>query len=323
MKILIVIPAYNEEQSIYETVVEYISVFPEATIAVIDNNSSDNTKAEALRALRHDQDHYLHEKKQGKGHAVIQGLSRISADIYIMTDGDITYPAEDARKCLNTMLETRCDMVSGDRLSSGAYASQNKRAGHDLGNAFFSHAISFIAARKYNDVFSGLRVMSRPFVRMLSLRSTGFQLESELSLFSAYLSADVIEQPTEYRSRIEGSESKLSSFRDGFKIMKFILANWVFYKPIQVLSLIFTLSFIFGLLSIFRPAAELLSTGSLSAPYSGSFMLGGLFASLCGISFMIGMIMQVIVSSSQRRDISLFRETKRLWNKKLDSLNTK
>jgi glycosyltransferase involved in cell wall biosynthesis len=297
---------------------EYIESFPHASIAVIDNNSSDNTKIESLASLRDNQDYYLFEERQGKAYAVSKGLSRLSADIYIMTDGDTTYPAVDARRCLDIMLEQRCDMVSGDRLSSGMYASRNKRMGHNFGNAFFSYTISLLASRKYNDVFSGLRIMSRPFVRMFTLRSTGYQLESELTLYSAYLDAEVREQAIEYRDRPQGSEPKLSSFRDGFKIMKFILANWVFYRPIQILSIIFTLSFVLGLIALCRPAVDLITTNSLNASYVGSFMVGGLCASLCAISFMVGMIMQLVISNSQRRDIAIFREGKRVWNQSLD-----
>ncbi len=233
-EICIVIPAYNEEKAIAETIRDYREHFPDAAIVVVDNNSSDKTSECAQAELADSKGFVIFEPLQGKGNAVKTGLSRVDADIYIMTDGDGTYPAYDARKLLGVMLENRCDMVVGDRLSGGSYMKQNKRAGHNFGNKFLSNYISSLSGQQYRDVLSGLRIMSRPFVAALDVRSSGFQLETELNIIAAYLRANVIELPIEYLSRPEGSFSKLSTYRDGIRILQFAILNWIAFYPLRV-----------------------------------------------------------------------------------------
>ena len=177
MDLCIIIPAYNESHAIAKTIGDYQSTFPDARIVVIDNNSTDDTGGIARAVLRDKKDVLLTERRQGKGAAVKNGLSRISSDIYIMVDGDGTYRASDAARLLKVLTDERCDMVVGDRVSGGTYASQNTRPGHNLGNRFLTSFISFLAGQKYVDVLSGLRVMSRAFVNVLDVRSSGFQLE--------------------------------------------------------------------------------------------------------------------------------------------------
>jgi len=137
-EVAIIVPAYNEEASIGQTIEDYKNFFPEAVFVVVDNNSTDRTSEVAQRYLNPLTDFLLHETKQGKGAAVKSALSRVSSQIYIMTDADLTYPACDARKLFDTITEVRCDMVVGDRVSDGVYAKQNVRFGHSAGNKLLS-----------------------------------------------------------------------------------------------------------------------------------------------------------------------------------------
>ena len=145
--VCIVIPAYNEEVAIAQTIREYKRAFPDSRLVVVDNNSGDKTSDRA-RAELGPNDLILYEAKRGKGNAVRTGLGRVSADIYILVDGDGTYPAEDARRMLNALERKRCDMVIGDRLSGGAYSRQNTRAGHSAGNRFLTSCVSLLAGQR-------------------------------------------------------------------------------------------------------------------------------------------------------------------------------
>jgi len=241
-RLCIVIPAYNEERAIAQTVRDYKQAFPKAAVVVVDNNSSDGTSAAARAELDPQSDLLIVERQKGKGAAVKAGLSRISAEIYIMTDGDGTYPAKDAARLVEIMMKERCDMVVGDRISGGTYMKQNSRAGHNFGNQFLTRYISFMAGQKYYDVLSGLRIMSRPFTNMLDIRSSGFQLETELNIVAAYVRAKVIEAPIDYLARPEGSESKLNTVRDGLRIAWFALLNWIAFYPMHAFGLLAGLS---------------------------------------------------------------------------------
>ena len=312
----IVIPAYNESQTIAATIRDYKSVFPEAKIIIIDNNSSDDTAGAARGALEAGKDLLISEPRQGKGLAVKKGLSRASAEIYIMVDGDGTYRAADARRLMDTLLERRCDMVVGDRVSRGTYASQNTRAGHDLGNRFLTNFISFLAGQKYTDVLSGLRVMSRPFVNMLDVRSSGFQLETELNVIAAFVRADVIEMPIDYLQRPEGSKSKLNTVGDGLKIVWFSLINWIAFFPLQPFGVFAALAFIIsGFLGVevFLVYFEL---GSM--PYS-STAIAAAAAGLVGLqSLFAGLVLRILMRENRRIQVARLLDLRREWNSGLD-----
>lgn len=315
-RICIVIPAYNEEHAIAATVTDYQTSFPTASIVVVDNNSSDSTTHAAQGVLREGMDFLISERRQGKGAAVKTGLSRLSADIYIMVDGDGTYPARDAARLLEMMEETRCDMVVGDRVSGGAYKKQNTRKGHDFGNRFLSFLISKFAGRRYLDVLSGLRVMSRPFVNMLDVRSAGFQLETELNVTAAYLRASVIEVEIDYQARPEGSASKLNTIRDGFRITWFALLNWIAFFPLHSFGLLAAFSFLLSAVLGIRVILVFLELGAM--PYTAT-ALAAASAGLVGLqSIFSGLILRILTRESRRRDIARLLEMRREWNTRLD-----
>ena len=315
----IIIPAYNEELSIAQTIQDYLSSFPEATLVVIDNNSSDQTRIVVENNLRSGKDCYLFESQQGKGFAVKKGLSRIEADIYVMTDGDLTYRARDAKKLLNIILEERGDMVVGDRLEGDRYKQQNKRSGHTFGNWFLTKIISAFSGRAYNDVLSGLRVMSRPFVEALDIGSKGFSLETELNIMAAYLKADVREEPIEYAERPEGSSSKLNTLVDGLKILYFAFINWITFVPIQFFSILSLISLSFATLIGMVLLNLYVTEGGITA--TATAVLGASFGIVGLLSIFIGLTLSVLVGNSRRQHIAHFLTSKRKWNRKLDNEN--
>lgn len=316
MKLCIVIPAYNEEKAISITINEYRKVFPEASIVVIDNNSDDDTSKEASSALSLDKDLLLTEFQQGKGYSVKTGLARLDSDIYIMTDGDATYPAEDARRMVDEMLKSRVDMLVGDRISGGGYAAQNSRIGHNLGNVFLTFVISKLTGKKYIDVLSGLRVMSRPFVSALDIRSSGFQLETEINVIAAYLRADVIETPISYRARPDESSSKLNTIKDGFKILGFALTNWIAFAPLQPFLLTAGIMILVSVLLGYRVIAGYLETGW---PYTTTALGAAAFAIVAVLALFFGISLRILGRNDRRREIARFLEAKRVWNSRLDA----
>lgn len=315
MKTCVVIPAYNEANAIADTIKEYREAFPDSCIVVVDNNSTDATSENAWRCLNRDTDLLLVEHKQGKGFAVKTGLSRVDADIYILTDGDATYPAQDAKRLYNEMLERRCDMMVGDRVSGGAYAAQNTRPGHSWGNKLLTSAISSLAGQKYKDVLSGLRVMSRPFVSNLDVRSSGFQLETEMNVVAAYLRADVIESPIDYRQRGEDSHSKLNTIHDGIRILRFAFINWVSFAPMQLFMILASAMSILSLLLIYRVIEGYINTGWPYTTTATAAVATGLIAIL---SVFFGLALRISGRNMRRFEISRFLEMKRVWNKGLD-----
>ncbi len=315
MIICIVIPAMNEEDAIGETILEYRAAFPEARIVVVNNNSTDRTEEIARAKLDPERDLLLSESRKGKGYAVKTGLCRLEADIYVMTDGDSTYPAEHARKLVDTLLETRADMIVGDRVSGGAYSAQNTRPGHNLGNRVLTVVISGLAGKEYRDVFSGLRIMSRPFVGALDIRSSGFQVETEINLVAAYLRADVIETPISYRERPENSHSKLNTFRDGMRIVSFAVVNWIAFAPMQVFVILAVISSLVALLLGYRVIAGFLETGW---PYTTTATIASGSGIVAILSLFFGISLRILGRNTRRQEIANFLEEKRKWNTRLD-----
>jgi hypothetical protein len=319
IEVCIVIPAYNEAESIAKTIAEYKEAFPTARVVVIDNNSTDDTSDIARMSLDPARDLLLFEPRQGKGMAIKRGLSRLSADVYIMTDGDQTYPATDALRLFRIMLDTRPDMVVGDRVSAGAYDQQNKRLGHGFGNRLLTNIISRLSGQTYNDVLSGLRIMSRPFVTMLDIRSSGFQLETEMNVIAAHLRADVLEVPIGYRQRGEGSHSKLNTLRDGARILMFAVANWVAFLPMQPFLIVAGMAFMVALAFGARVISVFVESGYTAMQAPGSAIAAAAAALLAMQALFTGVTLRQIGRNSRRQDIAIFLEARRQWNTRLDA----
>jgi len=228
--IAILLPCYNEEGAIGETVLAFSQALPDATVYVYDNNSTDGTVNEAINSGAK----VYKEERQGKGKVVRRMFSDIDADIYLMADGDNTYDAGVAASLVQELIDNNLDMVIGTRTtSSDAYPK-----GHILGNKLFTKLISVFFGTKLNDVFSGYRVMSKRFVKTVPIFSHGFEIETELTVHALHHSMSIKEMPTHYKSRPEGTASKLRTFSDGAKILYFILFLLRDVKPLQFFSTI-------------------------------------------------------------------------------------
>ena len=216
-KIAVLIPCYNESKTINKVVKDFKRELPEATIYVYDNNSNDGTDEIARKAgavVRY-------ERKQGKGNVIRTMFREIDAECYIMVDGDDTYPAEDARKMCDYVLEKDVDMVIGDRLSS-TYFRENKRPFHSLGNILVEKLINMIYKSNIRDVMTGYRAFSYKFVKTFPILSKGFEIETEMTIHSLDKNMNLENVIVEYRNRPIGSVSKLHTCSDGFKVINTI-----------------------------------------------------------------------------------------------------
>ena len=227
-KIAVLIPCYNESQTIEKVVREYHEALPEADIYVYDNNSTDGTDEIARRAgaiVRY-------EYRQGKGNVVRSMFRDIDADCYLMIDGDDTYPAENARQMVDLVLDKGVDMVVGGRLSS-TYFTENKRPFHNSGNRVVRYLINKLFNNNVRDIMTGYRAFSRMFVKSFPVLSKGFEIETEMTIHAVDKNFLLEEVPVTYRDRPEGSESKLNTFSDGFRVLRTIASLFREYKPFK------------------------------------------------------------------------------------------
>lgn len=219
MKTAILIPCYNESKTIEKVVTDFKRVMPHADIYVYDNNSTDGTD----RIARDAGAIVRHEYKQGKGNVVRSMFRQIKADCYILVDGDDTYPAEDALKMEKLILSGEADMVIGDRLSS-TYFEENDRRFHNTGNRMVRKFVNLFFKSDLKDIMTGMRGFNYDFVKSFPIQSKGFEIETEMSVFALINNFKISEIPVDYRDRIEGSESKLNTFTDGYKVLVMIAA---------------------------------------------------------------------------------------------------
>lgn len=231
-KIAVLIPCYNEEKTIAKVVKDAKAALPEAMIYVYDNNSTDQTVEYAKQAgavIRH-------EYKQGKGNVIRRMFREIEAQCYIMVDGDDTYPMEYAPQMAAKVLEKNSDMVVGDRLSS-TYFTENKRPFHNMGNSLVRSSINRLFGCDIKDIMTGFRAFSYGFVKTFPVLSKGFEIETEMTIHAVYNNMQIDNVIVEYRDRPEGSESKLSTYSDGFKVLGTIFRFYKDYKPMGFFSM--------------------------------------------------------------------------------------
>lgn len=242
-KIAVLVPCYNEELTVEKVVSDFKKELPDADIYVYDNNSKDRTSELALKAgaiVRK-------ETAQGKGNVVRSMFQDIDADIYVMVDGDDTYPADEVHGLIEAVREG-ADMVIGDRLSNGTYASENKRGFHNLGNNLVRLLINKIFDNDINDIMTGYRAFSKKFVKTNAIMSPGFQIETELTITTLVYRYKVKEIPITYRDRPKGSESKLNTFSDGFKVLMTLFDLYKDYKPLFFFGMFALIFMILGVI---------------------------------------------------------------------------
>lgn len=238
-KIAVLIPCYNESKTIEKVVTDYKKTLPDAVIYVYDNNSSDGTDEIARKAGAVVRYEYM----QGKGNVIRRMFREIDAQCYIMVDGDDTYPAEFAAEMVKCVLEKKVDMVVGDRLSS-TYFSENKRPFHNFGNSLVRSTINHLFRSNIKDIMTGYRAFSYHFVKTFPVLSKGFEIETEMSIHAVEKNMFVENVIIDYRDRPEGSESKLSTYSDGFRVLRTIARLYKNYKPLGffgIISLILTI----------------------------------------------------------------------------------
>jgi glycosyltransferase involved in cell wall biosynthesis len=225
LRIAVLLPCYNEEAAVAQTVAAFRAALPGAGIYVYDNNSTDRTRdaAAAAGAI------VRTERMQGKGHVVRRMFADVEADVYVMADGDATYDAAAAPELVRRLVGEQLDMVVGARKSE---VEEAYRRGHRLGNRLFTGLLANLFGRSFSDIFSGYRVFSRRFVKSFPALSRGFETETEISVHALELAMPVGEIVTAYGARPEGSQSKLSTWRDGWRIMRTILHLFRIERPV-------------------------------------------------------------------------------------------
>lgn len=232
-KIAVLIPCFNESVTIKKVIQDWKKELPEAVIYVYDNNSTDKTDEiarEAGAVVRY-------EYRQGKGNVIRRMFREIDAEAYIMVDGDDTYPAEFGRKMANMVIERHVDMVVGDRLSS-TYFEENKRPFHNFGNSLVRGCINTLFKSDIKDIMTGYRAFSYQFVKSFPVLSKGFEIETEMSIHALDKNMYVENLVIEYRDRPNGSESKLNTYSDGFKVLKTVAKLFKNYKPLAFFGII-------------------------------------------------------------------------------------
>jgi len=251
MKMALILPAYNEELTIEATVRAFHVALPEAAIWVINNRSSDATEGIARTTLSSlgCLGGVLNESRKGKGNAVRRAFLEINADLYVLADADLTYPADRVRDLLAPVLEGRADMVVGDRHSAGHYAAENKRALHGVGNRLVRNLVNSLFNAELADIMSGYRVFNRRFVKNYPILVEGFEIETDMTLHALDKRYRIIEIPIEYKDRPKGSVSKLNTFSDGARVLFVIMQILRYYKPFVFFGWLSILFFLAGLMA--------------------------------------------------------------------------
>ena len=292
LRIAILLPCYNEEAAIGRTVADFRTALPSAKLYVYDNNSRDRTRevaAAAGAAVRE-------ERMQGKGHVVRRMFADIEADVYVMADGDSTYDAAAAPELVRRLVEERLDMVVGARKSE---VEEAYRRGHRLGNRLFTSILAGLFGRSFTDIFSGYRVFSRRFVKSFPALSRGFETETEISVHALELAMPVAEVVTAYGARPEGSESKLSTYRDGWRIMRTILHLFRIERPVLFYGGF--AAFLAGLATVLAiPLVITYAETGLVPRFPTAILVTGMMI-VAFLSFGVGLILDTVVRG--RREV--------------------
>lgn len=282
-KIVVLIPCYNEEITIQKVVTDFKKELPNCEVYVYDNNSKDATVAKAIDAgaiVRY-------EYNQGKGNVIRRMFREIDADIYVMVDGDDTYPANQVHKLIEPIKKGEADMVVGDRLSNGTYGKENKRKFHQFGNDLVKNSINKLFKTKLNDIMSGYRAFNKIFVKNIPVLSPNFEVETEMTLHGLNKRFRIKEVQIEYKDRPSGSTSKLNTIKDGIKVLKTIIKMYKDYKPRQFYTFFTAIAVILGLIAGIPVIIEFIKYRYVykvpSAVLATGFMILAMVIAQCGI----------------------------------------
>jgi len=285
--IAILLPCFNERQTVEKVVADFKRELPEAVVYVYDNNSTDDSAVLAERAgavVRN-------VPQQGKGNVLRRMFREIEADVYVMVDSDDTYPADEVGGLIRPVVTGEADMVCGDRLSS-TYRTENKRLGHGFGNGLVCGLVKFIWGKEVKDVMTGYRAFSRRFVKTCPILSGGFEIETEITLHALDKRLNVVEIPIRYRDRPAGSFSKLRTESDGLRVLKTVFDLFRFYRPLAFFSLAGLLLALTGIGFAVPVFCEYFETGLVLRYPTLIFACFLLTAAL--LSFGIGLILDAV-----------------------------
>jgi glycosyltransferase involved in cell wall biosynthesis len=292
LRTAVLLPCYNEEAAIGQTVAAFRAALPDATIYVYDNNSRDRTREVAAAAGAVVRE----ERMQGKGHVVRRMFADVEADVYLMADGDATYDATAAPELVRRLVDERLDMVVGARKSE---VEEAYRRGHRLGNRLFTGILASLFGRSFTDIFSGYRVFSRRFVKSFPALSRGFETETEISVHALELAMPVAEVVTAYGARPEGSHSKLSTYRDGWRIARTILHLFRIERPVLFYGGFGAFLAALALVLAVPLVVTYVETG-LVPRFPTAILVTGLMV-VATISFAVGLILDTVVRG--RREV--------------------
>lgn len=292
-RIAILIPCYNEEQTISKVVSDYKKNVPEAEVFVYDNNSTDDTAKLASQSGAV----VNKEHRQGKGNVIRSMFRQIEADCYILVDGDDTYPAENASAMANLVLSGQADMVIGDRLSS-TYYQENKRPFHNVGNDLVRWLINTLFDSNVKDIMTGYRAFSRTFVKTFPVLSKGFEIETEMTIHALDKNFLLKEIQVNYKDRPQGSISKLNTYKDGCKVLHTIFMLYKEYRPLAFFSWLSLFGFLFSFILFVPVFMDYMQTGLV--PRFPTLIVSGIIL-LCSVQCLFsGLILDVIVKKHRQ-----------------------
>lgn len=297
-KVAVLIPCYNEAKTIGKVVEDYKKILPEGgAVYVYDNNSTDDTAriaGEAGAVVRY-------EYQQGKGNVIRRMFREIDAECYLMVDGDDTYPAEFAPEMIDKVLHRQVDMVVGDRLSS-TYFSENKRPFHNFGNSLVRGSINLLFKSDIKDIMTGYRAFSYQFVKSFPVLSKGFEIETEMSIHAIDKNMSLENVIIDYRDRPEGSESKLNTYSDGFKVLKTIIRLFRNYKPLCFFGIIAAVLIVLATVFFIPVLATYIKTGLV--PDFPTLIVCGFVAVSALLSLFSGLILDTM-RQKERQDFEM------------------
>ena len=298
-RIAVLIPCYNEGQTIGKVVRDWKQALPEAVVYVYDNNSTDDTAQIAREAGAVVRPEY----QQGKGNVIRRMFREIDAQVYLMVDGDDTYSAEQAREMANLVLYRQADMVVGDRLSS-TYFTENKRRFHNFGNTLVRWSVNTLFKSNVKDIMTGCRAFSYEFVKTFPVLSKGFEIETEMTVHALDKNMKIDNVVTEYRDRPAGSESKLNTISDGIKVLKTIFRLHKTYKPFSFFGMIGAILFLLAAVFFVPVFITYIKTGLV--PNFPTLVVCGFTMIAALLSLFAGMQLQNAVQKN-RQDFELQR----------------
>ena len=295
-KIAILIPCYNEEKTIAKVIKDFQNELPEAQIYVYNNNSKDSS-VEIVKSFPNVI--LKNEYNQGKGNVIRRMFREIDSDIYVLVDGDDTYPASSVHDLIMPIQNEEADMVVGDRLSNGTYRSENKRKFHSFGNSLVRRTINFLFKSNLKDIMSGYRAFNKIFVKNIPILSSGFEVETEMTLSALDKKFRIKEIPIIYKDRPQGSNSKLNTFKDGFIVLQTIFKMFKDYQPRKFFMIISVILLILGLIVGIPVIIEFIKTSYISKLPSAILATGLILIS--SMSFQCALILDTFIKLNKEK----------------------